>query len=296
MKYYMLCLAIIAVVLLGAHSASVRSDRIPLPFPFAAAAGYLNTSDNREHPFMGTVTVNKFGRNQDSDTTEDAVWDGSDLGGPIRCFDVIGATAVALYISSDHEDDATLEVTVEYLDASWDAQTVTQALGAVANATATEFVQLGSETIMRVNRAYATSTALTGNVYIHTDSADAAAKDGIPDTILTDYVAGIVAGENQTLQACYTVPNGLSALMTQYCTTNINTAANAVATFRLRKSVEGAAARVQEVLELGESIYQCTPHDPPILFAEKTDIELTAVMSANNGSSTGTFDLILIPE
>ena len=296
MKYYLLCLGVIALVLLGAHSARVSTDGILLPFNYAAAAGYLNVDDGREHPFDGTVTVNKFGRNADSDTSEDSIWDGSDLGGPIRCFDVIGTTAAALYISSDHEDDATLEVTVEYLDANWDTQTLDVALGAVANGTATEFVQIGSGTIMRVNRAYATSTALTGNVYIHIDSVDAAAKDGIPDTVLTDYVAGIVAGENQTLQACYTVPNDFSALLTQYCTTNINTAANAVATFRLRRSAEGAASRVAEIIEMSESVYQCTPHDPPVMFAEKTDIELTAVMSQNNASATGTFDLVLIPE
>ena len=245
---------------------------------------------------IGEITsVNKFGRNQDSDTTEDTIWEGSDVGGPIRCFDVIGTTAAALYISSDHQDDAALDVTVEYLDSDWDVNTITQTLGAVANATATEFVQLGSETILRVNRAFATDTALTGNVYIHTDSVDAAAKDGIPDTILTELITVIIAGENQTLQACYTVPNDFTALVTQFCTSNINTAANASVAFRLRKSVAGAASRVQELLEIGEGLYQCTTHDPPIAFAEKTDIELTAVASANNASVSGTFDLILMP-
>lgn len=275
-------LGFLAVFLMGVRSIG---QLVPLTLGEAAATSQIGT----------IFTVNKFGRNQDSDQTEDSIWEGSDVGGPIRCFDVIGTTAVALYISSDHEDDATLDVTVEYLDADWAVQTIDQALGAVANATATAFVQLGSETIMRVNRAYATSTALSGNVYIHTDSVDAAAQDGIPDTILTDLIAVVVSGENQTLQACYTVPLGFSALLTQYCTTNINTAANAVATFRLRRSVEGAASRVQEILELNESVYQCTPHDPPIVLVEKTDVELTAVMSANNGTATGTFDLIMVP-
>ena len=270
-----------------------------IPFSFGAAAGWLNVDDGVEHTFKGTHTVNKFGRNQDADTTEDAIWDGSDLGGPIRCFDVIGTTAVALYISSDDEDDASdnnaVTVTVQYLDGSWDQQSVDVALG-VASAGGTVFAQVGSEVIMRVNRAYVTSsTAPEGNIYIGTDTADGDA-DGIPDTVLTELVAGISIGENQTLQACYTVPNGFSALLTQFCSTNINTAANATATFRLRRSVEGAPSRVVEILEIGESIYQCTPHDPPVMFAEKTDIELTSVMSGNNGSATGTFDLLVVPE
>jgi hypothetical protein len=255
-----------------------------LPYEFAAAGGDL----------IGFYSVNKFGRNQDADQTEDSIWEGSDLGGPIRCFDVIGTTAVALYLSSDDENDAAKGVTVQYLDSSWDSQEVNVTLG-TASAGGTVFVQIGSETIMRINRMYATSAALVGNIYAGIDDVDGG-TDGIPDTILTDLVACIVIGENQTLQACYTVPNGYNALLTQFCTTNINTAANAVATFRLRKSVEGAASRVQEILEIGESIYQCTSHSPPIMFGAKTDIELTSDMSGNDGSATGTFDLILQPD
>ena len=276
-----LILGALALFLLGVHSISSNVD---LTLAEGAAAGKL-----------GAITaVNKFGRNQDSDTTEDSVWEGSDLGGPIRCFDVIGTTAVALYLSSDDENDAAKEVTIQYLDSSWDSQEIDVTLGA-ASASGTLFAQIGSETIMRINRMYATSDVLVGNIYAGIDDVDGG-TDGIPDTILTDLVAAIVIGENQTLQACYTVPNGFDALLTQFCTTNINTGANAVATFRLRKSVAGAASRVQEVLEIGESIYQCTSHDPPIFYDEKTDIELTNTGSQNNGSVTGTFDLILLPE
>ena len=141
----------------------------------------------------------------------------------------------------------------------------------------------------------ATSTALVGNIYAGIDTADGDA-DGIPDTILTDFVAGISIGENQTLQACYTVPNNYTALLSQFCTSNHDTAGNATATFRLRKSVAGAASRVQEILQIDEAQYQCTTHEPPIRFAEKTDIELTNVAGANNASVTGTFDLVLIAD
>jgi hypothetical protein len=275
-----------AIVALAAFSLGALSVSRVVRYSLgeAAAAGAIGT----------ITTVNKFGRNQDSDTTEDAIWEGSDLGGPIRCFDVIGTTAAALYLSSDDENDAAKEVTVEYLDASWDTQSVNVTLGA-ASAGGTVFAQIGSETILRINRMYATSTALVGNIYAGTDTADGDA-DGIPDTVLTELVAGIVIGENQTLQACYTVPNGYVALLTQFCTSNLNTAANATATTRLRKSVEGAASRVQEILALDETVYQCTEHDPPVMFDEKTDIELTNVSSANNASVTGTFDLILVPK
>jgi hypothetical protein len=276
-----LAIGLIAVFLMGIR---VVGQHVPMTLGEAAALSQVGSKIS---------AVNKFGRNQDADTTEDAIWDGSDLGGPIRCFTVIGTTAVALYLSSDDENDAGEDVTVEYLDSDWDVNTVNVTLGA-ASAGGTVFVQIGSETIMRINRMYATDTALVGNIYAGIDDTDGDA-DGIPDTILTDYVAGIVIGENQTLQACYTVPNGFNAILTQWCVANINTAANATGTFRLRRSVEGAASRVQQLQDLGESVSECTTHDPPITFAEKTDIELTSDMSANNASVSGSFDLILVP-
>lgn len=280
-SFLLIPLILLVLALLGGQSGRVTT----MPIEYEIAAGYLT----------GYGKVNKFGRNQDADQTEDSIWEGSDVGGPVRCFDVINTTAVALYISSDHQDDASLDVTIEYLDSSWRAQIITQALGTAVGGTATAFIQIGAGTIMRINRAFAASTSLTGNVYIHIDDTDGN-DDGIPDTILTDLVAVVIAGENQTLQGCYTVPLGFTALLTQFCTTNINTPANAVVTFRLRASIEGAASRVQETLELNEATYQCTPHSPPLTFVEKTDIELTSISSANDSSTTGTFDVLLVPK
>ena len=266
--------------LLGAYAIETR---VKLSLGEAAAIGKVGS----------TTTVNKFGRNQDSDTTEDAIYEGSDLGGPIRCFADIGTTAVALYAFSDDEADAAKVVTVEAIDANWDVSLIDVTLGADTLSGGTAAAQVGTKTLLSVNRAFAKSTALVGNIYINADNVDDG--DGVPTNVATKLVTGIVIGENQTLQACYTVPSGFNALMTQYCTSVINTAANATALLRIRKSVEGAASRVQEIHEQAESTYQCTQHEPPIKFSEKTDIELTSVGSGNNGAVSGTFDLILMP-
>ena len=288
--------ALTALFLMGSHSARVQGDLV-LPFTYGAAAGYLNVDDGRSHPFKGTSTVNKFGFNDDMDQTEESIWDGNDLGGPLRCFTIIGTTAVALYVSSDDENDASdnngVEVTVEYLDANWDDQTVTAALG-VASAGGTVFAQVGTEVIMRVNRAYTGDVAAVGNIYIATDTTDGDA-DGIPDDIANQYVAGITIGEGQTLQACYTVPNGTVALMTRFFVGNASSVGNIL--YRLRASVEGAASRTKELHPVGSATPWLVPHDPPLRFAEKTDLELTGdgITGANNDAS-GTFDLVLIPE
>jgi hypothetical protein len=246
----------------------------------------------------GAYTVNKFGYNAAlTGAPEESVWDIDDLpttaDGPLRCFTNITDTPAALYISSDSATDAGLTVTVEYLIADYVAATTTVTLGADTGATGTEFVQIGSVAILRVNRAYAAGASLTGNIYIHKDSVDAAVKDGIPDTVATDMIAGITAGENQSLQACYTVPAGYVALMTSKCVSNLGTGTPAV-TFRERKSVEGAASRTQERLSMADELTICKEVSPPTLYAEKTDIEITG--SATTQAAGATFGLILIPE
>ena len=245
---------------------------------------------------LGSVTtVNKFGHNADSDTTEDSVWDGSDFGGPIRCFTVPGASAAALYISSDDEADAGLSVTVQAINAAWESVTVVQLLGADNGATGTEFVQLGSVDLLRVNRAFPTSDAAAGNIYIHIDSVDAAVKDGVPDTILTDIVAMIDLAEQQTMQACYTVPVGHNALVTRIEVDVADTAANATGTFRLRAATDGGAAKTKVDMLVAEDTFRTISYDPPMALPEKTDIELTNVSAANGATVKGRFDIILVP-
>jgi hypothetical protein len=238
-------------------------------------------------------SVHKFGRNQDADTTEDSIWEGSDLGGPIRCFTVIGTTATVLYVSSDDENDAAKEVSVEGLDGDWALKSITVALGVDTTSGGTTMVALGTGTWMRVNRAYATDVALVGNIYIGDDAVDAGG-DGIPDNVATSLVTGIVIGENQTLQACYSVPSGYNAFFVGYCASNGDTVANAIVNIRLRKAINGQAARNQSILQFGEATSSCFNHSPPIRFVEKTDVELTTVSDKNDATATGEFDLVLI--
>lgn len=246
-------------------------------------------------------TVNKFGFNVDVEATEESIWDVDDLptnsDGPVRCFANMNSgttpTAAALYISSDDENDASdndgISIVVEYLDADWDLASTTVALG-LASASGTVFAQIGSATIMRVNRAYAAGAAPSGNIYIGKDDVDGG-TDGVPDTIATDAVAAITIGENQTRQACYSVPNGYNAFMTNWCFSNEGTGDSAV-TFRIRSSINGAAARVQILLDQADEVATCNRLEPPLAFEEKTDIEITGVASSDAGA--GTFDLVLI--
>jgi len=286
---------IISAAVLMAFATRVESYHMP-SFELGAAAGWLNQDDGRQFPLKGTMTINKFGQNQDSDTTEDSVSDVSDFGGPIRCFTVPGSTAAALYLSSDDENDGSdndgISITVEYINGSYESKSVDVALGA-ASASGTVFVQIGSETIFWINRMYPTSTASSGNIYAGTASADDD-TDGIPQTPLTMLVSVIDLTEQQTMSACYMVPADYDAFLYNFTVSNVDVPANADATFRLRQSVEFGAVRTVEPVHIAETITESIGHVLPIRFTEKTAIELTNTSSANDATVTGTFDLLLI--
>jgi hypothetical protein len=244
----------------------------------------------------GAYVVNKFGYNGalTAAGTEESIWDADDLpttaDGPVRC-NANTATAKAAFISSDDEADAAVTVQIEWLDASYVLHNDLVTLGADNQATGTEYVAIG--TVLRINRAYAVSAALAGNVYIHIDAVDAATKDGEPDSPATQTLAVITAGENQTLQACYTVPAGFNALLVSTCVSNLGIGTPAV-TFRERISVDGGPPRTQEKLSMADELTVCKVVDPPMFYAAKTDIEMTG--DATTQSAGATFGLILIPE
>lgn len=267
--------------------ATVAGAQVQQQIDWGSGAGPYDYADG---------TVNKFGYNNDVDTAEESLWDMNDLPtaglGPPRCFTNMAAAA-DLYVSSDDIADATLEIAIEVLDANYVLSTVTMALGAVVG-TGTVFEQIGSATLLRVNRAYATGTGFTGNIYIHLDDVDGD-TNGIPDAPATDIVAGITAGENQTLQACYTVPAGFTANITSWCISNVSQLAVGTAvTFRARGTLFGTdAARTQNLLTIGNETTVCTPVIPYNTFPEKTDIEATGSDASNQGAAA-TFGILLI--
>jgi hypothetical protein len=244
------------------------------------------------------MTVSKFGANLDVDATEESIWDMNDLPtagtGPARCFTNMAAAA-NLYVSSDDNADATDEITIEVLDANYVFSTIVMDLGAISG-TGTAFTQIGAATLLRVNRAYASDVAFTGNIYIHKDSDADDSTDGIPDTPATDIVAGITAGEDQTLQACYTVPAGYHAFITNSCVVNTSEAAAGTAvTFRQRKTEFGASSsRTQLLITLGDETSECVSINPPVRLEAKTDFEYTGGgVGVLNQGTAATFGMYL---
>lgn len=277
-------IAVIATFLLGSHAANMIWD---------VGVGHVAAFDMFG---VGLDGVNKFGRNDDLDTAEESIWCADDLptegDGPARCFTNVGATPIDFYVSSDNAADAELEITLELIGNDWSRKIVTMDLGVAAATTGTVYTQIGIYTLLRVNRAYATDDAFTGNIYIHTDVVDGG-TDGVPDLPATQIVAVITAGENQTLQACYSVPLGFSAALNQYCASNVSNVGTI--DYRIRRTTDGGAVRTAELLTLDVKTHTCIKHDPPIVFVEKTDIEITGDSAGVNATTSATFDLILFP-
>jgi hypothetical protein len=260
--------------------------------------GYLGVAGGNS----GLTAVSKFGANLDVDANEETIYQGEDLvaGSPLRIF-TNQAAAYDLYISSSANADATLTIVVEGVDDEWAAASATVTLVAGGGpGTATTAVPSGStsDQWLRVNRAYNTgSSDLAGIVFLHT-STDAGA-DGIPDTPASEMITGIAIGENQTLQAAFTVPDGFRGAVTQVCASVLATSGTTTAaTMRLRaRLVQGQILRTQSVSALTRGATACRNLKPYLSYAARTDLEMTAISTgAANLVISGQFGIVLLPE
>ena len=275
-------LLLLALALLGARGITGSTE---LPFGLGISM----------RMFSGFSHVHKFGFSTDIDNVEKTVYQGQDFGGGVRVFTNMGSTPFTLMVSSDNASDAELDLRVQGIDADYDEVDVEVTLGPGG----IEFVQVGKTLDWRrVNRAFLYHmTPLTGTVYFHKDTTDGDA-DGVPDTPLTDIITVIDGSENQTLQSAYSVPDGYAGYLHQWCVSNLGTGGDNPTSFRLRATDFGLGDRVQSLHSVADDDHFCEFIDPPLWFAARADIELTAISTgaAANQDVSGTFTMILAPE
>jgi len=143
----------------------------------------------------GESAINKFGSNDEIvDETKEEVWDGS-------ATYVFPATALMTSISQTADQEAMRGATIELqgLDANWDAVTQTAVLG---NPTTT-VVTLTTPMIRCFRMKVLANVVSDSPIRCHNAGE-------------TQDYAIIGIGNNQTLMAVYTVPNGKTAYMTSY--------------------------------------------------------------------------------
>ena len=267
---------------------------------------YLDFASHNPHKVASgdydVTRVSKFGEAPDIDTDEDAagydIWDCGDIptDGAGPSVYPYNSAADSLWISSDSAADTEV-INVQGLDANWDPASVNVTLSGIT------LVKVGAtDDWIRVFRAKSVdgSAALVGNIYLSDDDTDAAVADGIPDNWATSAQACVLPGNEQTLMAIYTIPNGFTGYV-DYLDIAVNPATGAtteVAKVGLYARDNGGQFRIQYKTSLvsGGANHVFRPYRIPLKYAEKTDLKLhTTIVASSNTHITGSFDLVLIP-
>jgi hypothetical protein len=234
---------------------------------------------NASSGLAGEIVVNKFGRNEDVDTSDEDIWDGG------ATWVAPTATRIHDLTSTSTDDDnvggtGARTVQVYGLDADYDLQDETVELNGTSDV------------------ATASSYTMIYRLIVRTAGSGGANAGTITATAQTDstVTAQITIGNNQTLMAIYQVPhNHTGYLLGYYATTNKANLGNADIKLWAKPIDEvWQLKQVQSLASAGSSrfhhIYSASPK-----FTEKTLLRLSAISAAVNNDISAGFDLVLIP-
>ena len=240
----------------------------------ASASGAVSAGDIST---LAKRSIHKFGNNPSisntvSTTSPETIWDGSSE------YVFPPNVGTGIQIKSSEGSDSQ-EFIVQGLDENFKDQSWTGNLNGVSDVNIE-----GSWS--RVFRSFNNdSTPISGNINIHA-SGDAA----------TSY-AQVLAGNDQTLMALYTVPSDCTGYLVGYHSTayNPSSASEINYTIQLKTREYGKVFRVQEIFSVNTSngISQNLPF--PNRLEPKTDILFNVVSAnGNNGAVNADFDVALV--
>jgi hypothetical protein len=227
----------------------------------AIAAGY----------YEGHYNLNKFGYNGAVGATEEPVWDGS-------AAYTWQTSAQALEILSSDDEDASggvggdtgaQTVQIYGLDSNWDEQNETITL---KGQTAVDL----NNTYIRVSRMIVRSAGSAGkNLGTLTLRLDGG---GVTQAIIS-------IGRNQTLMAMWTVPNGMTFYLTEFCG---SVSVNKTTEFILKVRPLDEVFQTKKMVTLNQ-VYADFPYKHPLVIAAKSDVSLDAKTSVGGGIVSGGF-------
>lgn len=214
----------------------------------------------------GYAGVHKYGAVYGTNTgTMSTVWTASDSAAT-ELYDWTYSAGTVTVVSSSGSD--VTEVTVQGLDSNYEFAEETFTL------TGTTPTAAGAVTFARVNRAFMRTATNVGKIHV---------KRGA--TIVTE----IGAGFGQTLQCFYTIPAGKTGYLMNL---SASASKNQVADLFLFQRPFGGAFRVQTIMSLNQSNQQLD-YPVPIVFTEKTDIDLRT-RGSSNATISADFNIILV--
>ena len=223
--------------------------------------------------------IHKFGYNPGIADSNETVWSQGGLY-------VYPTSASTMYISSSSTADTAAgtgarTVTVSGLDANFDEISETVSLNGQAG------VQLnGALNWYRVNRVVVNTAgsggANAGVLYVGTEATP---SGGVP----TNKYATVAIGDNQTLMCLWTVPRGYTAYLHQK-DVSASSSAGKFAIFTLVSRPDGGVFNVKDRVTLANNSTSI-PYWNPIVFTEKTDIEVRAEADSVGGTITASATL-----
>ena len=240
----------------------------------------------------GTTFIHKFGSAPDFDDGDNSVsiWDGADDGNIDQMVYQYSTTADIDTISSSNAGD-TVDIEIQGLDSNYDLVTQTATLNGQNKVTLTT-------SLIRVFRMKNVgSTDLLGYVYCYVDGA---ITGGVPN-VSTTVRAIIQNGNNQTLMALYTIPNGKTGYMRDWYASSSGASKNTNYVIDLYARPTGQVFQLKHKASISDAASSYIKHDyvEPEVFSAKTDIELRAQITDSpitEGSVSAGFDIVLVDD
>lgn len=266
--------------------------------------GYAAISDNSnglsiaQGKVTGSTFIHKFGRAPDFDIGDSfvTVWDGADdslfSGSPP--FDYTFSTTANIDTISSSDASDTEPIEIQGLDVNYDLHVQTATLNGQNDVT------LDTKLIRVFRMKNVGTTDIAGNVYLRTEGSGQAS--GVPSTAAS--VRAIIEdGNNQTLMAIYTIPNGKTGYMRDWYAAQANATGgffgtNGSSTIKLKARPFGQVFQLKHISSIksdGTGTYQHNYKEPEV-FAAKTDIIMEANTSVDSASVAAGFDIVLVDD
>jgi hypothetical protein len=253
---------------------------------------YTGTKDFLLEVAKGNVPghshINKFGDNPTT-TEGDDVWGG----GGVYVFYPTAGIDVDI-VSTNAEVNGAIQVTIQGLDSNWDPQEQTVTLNG------TTPVQVPTNTYIRLFRAWVHEA---GNLNTNVGDITVYARATGSGVTIGDVGLFIGAGDGQTLQTIYTIPNNKTGYFLKGyvgLATDAKTAENG--TFRwlmkLNDGVNGAWLVQGEMglVNLGSGNWQYEYGVPAGPLPEKTDIRIALTTASATFDTVGGYDMLLVDD
>lgn len=243
----------------------------------------------------GHTVVHKFGNAPDFDFADNevSIWDGADDGTTWeKMVYNYSTSADIISLSSDNtNDDQDYEVQGLDTDFNMVTQTIT------ANGLVRVLIPTALIRVFRVKNVGTTDNA--GHIFVFKGTAVGGTVAGVPSTV-ADIRAIIQPGNNQTLMAIYTIPNGKTGYLTDFYMASAGASKNIAYIVKLWVRTDGGVFQLKHQTSVDDSgtSYAKQEYQIPPVYSAKTDLAITVQCgaAATAASFSAGFNIILVDD